>query len=110
MHGGAPGAGALRGNQNATKHARFTLKSRELPLLGRLQNCAADLGRAQWAVMELLARGDAHRVEVAEKHVALCAQQLRSAALALDRVLVGRGDEDGLYKLVEGVLRLTENV
>jgi hypothetical protein len=31
-------------------------------------------------------------------------------ALALDRVLVERGDEDGRRRLVEGALRLVESV
>jgi len=36
-------------------------------------------------------------------------ERVLKAALALDRVLVERGDEDG-RRLVEGALRLTEHV
>jgi hypothetical protein len=45
--------------------------------------------------MELIAQGDAHRIEAAEDRVAHCMQRLVKAALALDRVLAERGDEDG---------------
>jgi hypothetical protein len=37
-------------------------------------------------------------------------QRLLKAALALDRVLVERGDEEGRRRLVEGALRRAENV
>jgi len=60
--------------------------------------------------MESHARGDARRIELAKERVAQCMHRLRQAALALDRVLVERGDEDGRRRLVEGALRLTENV
>jgi hypothetical protein len=58
------------------------------------------------AVMNSRAHGDPHRVEVAGEHVSRCMQRLLKAALALDRVLVERGDEDGRRRLVEGALRL----
>ena len=57
--------------------------------------------------MNSRAHGDPHRVEIAEERVAACAQRLRRAALALDRVLVERGDDEGRRRLVEGALRLT---
>jgi len=60
--------------------------------------------------MESHARGDARRVELAEEHVSRCMQRLRSAALALDRVLAERGDEDGRRRWVEPALRLIANV
>jgi hypothetical protein len=37
-------------------------------------------------------------------------QRLAKAAVAFDLVLVERGDEDGRRRLVDGALRLTENV
>ena len=58
----------------------------------------------------MLAQGDAHRIEVADGRVALCMQRLLKAALAADRVLAERGDEEGRRRLVEGALRLTANV
>jgi hypothetical protein len=60
--------------------------------------------------MELIAHGDAHRIETAEERVALYAQRLLKAALALDRVLVERGDDEGRRSLVEPALRLTASV
>ena len=65
---------------------------------------------AQLAVMNARAHGDAHRVELAEERVAACAQRVRRAALMLDRVLAERGDSDGRRRLVDGALRLAENV
>jgi hypothetical protein len=55
--------------------------------------------------MNARARGDDHRVEVAEQHVSRCVQRVLKAVLALDRVLVERGADDG-RRLVEGALRL----
>lgn len=66
--------------------------------------------RAQLAVMESLAHGDAHRIEAASEHVAECTHQLRQVALMLDRVLGEPGDPDGLSALVEGALRLAATV
>jgi hypothetical protein len=109
-HGGAAGTGAPRGNQNARTHGQYSAKSRDLLALGRLQNRVADLARAQLKVMELLAQGDARRIEVAEERVAHCMQRLVKAAGALDHVLAERGDEDGRCKLVEGALRLAAAV
>jgi hypothetical protein len=54
-------------------------------------------------------RGDDHRAEIAEQRVSTRMQRVRRAALALDRLVVERGDEDGRRRLVEGALRLTEN-
>jgi hypothetical protein len=54
--------------------------------------------------MELIAQGDAHRTEAAEERVAHCMERLVTAAL--DRVLVGRGDEDGRRRLIESARRL----
>jgi hypothetical protein len=59
--------------------------------------------------MNSRAHGDPHRVKVAEERVSRCMQRLAKAALALDRVLVERGDEDG-RRLVEGARRLAANV
>jgi len=73
-------------------------------------NCAADLARARLAVMESLAHGAHRRVQAAVERVTLCMRHLVAAALALDRVLVERGDEDGRRQLVESALRLTANV
>ena len=70
-------------------------------------NRVAELATAQMAVMNERAHGDPHRVEVADERVAACMQRLRSAALALDLVLVERGDAEGRRRLVEGALRLT---
>jgi hypothetical protein len=69
------------------------LLARELLALGRNQNRAADLVRAQWAVMELIAQDDAHRIEIEEERVVPARNGLRRAAPGLDRVLVERGDE-----------------
>lgn len=109
LHGGAPGTGAPRGNTNAKRNGRYSARSRELRALGRLQVRTADLVRAQLAVMNSRAHGDAHRVEIAAQRVAACAQWVRRAALALDRVLADCGDENGRRRLVEGALRLTES-
>jgi len=54
--------------------------------------------------------GDARRVEIAEQRATGCKQRLATAALAVDRVLVERGDGDSRRRLVEGALRLTANV
>jgi hypothetical protein len=109
LHGGAPGVGAPRGNTNARRHGHYSATSREIRALGRLLNRVAELATAQLAVMNAHARGDAHRVEIAEQRVSRWMQRLAKAALALDRVLVERGDEDG-RRLVEGALRITGNV
>jgi hypothetical protein len=66
--------------------------------------------RAQWAVMESLAQGDVHRIEVAEKRGALCMQRLVATAHVLDCMLAERGDEDGRRRLVEPALRLSNSV
>jgi len=110
LHGGAPGTGAPPANTNARKHGRYSGKSRELRALGRLQNRTADLARAQLAVMKSCARGDGRGVEIAEQRVSKCMQRLLKAALALDRVLVERGDEVGRRGLVEGARRLSVRV
>jgi len=60
--------------------------------------------------MESHARGDGRRINPAEERVAQCMHRLRQAALALDCVLVERGDEDGRRRLVEGARRLGFNV
>jgi hypothetical protein len=52
--------------------------------------------------MNARARGDDHRVELAERRVSSCMQRLAKAALVLDRL----GDEEGRRRLVEGALRL----
>lgn len=70
----------------------------------------ADLARAQLAVMESLAQEDVRRVQAAEERVAQCVERLVAAALALDRVLAERGDDEGRRKLVEGALRLSNGV
>jgi len=62
------------------------------------------------AVLEALACGDDRRVQASEERVAQCMQRLAKVVLALDRVLVERGDDDGRRSLVEGALRLTANV
>ena len=105
-HGGAPSTGAPRGNTNARRHGRYSAKTREIQALGRLQNRIADLARAQLAILKALACGDDHRFEIAEKPVAQCMRRLVAAALALDRVLAARGDDEGRRKLIEGALRL----
>jgi hypothetical protein len=110
LHGGAPGSGAPRGNTNAKKHGRYSDKSRELRALGRVQIRTENLARAQLAVMNSRARGDPHRVEIAEERVSRCMQRLAKAALALERVLAERGNEDGRQRLVEGALRITAHV
>ena len=106
LHGGAPDTGAPRGNNNARKHGRYSAKSRELRAIGRIQIRTADLLKARLAALEALAFGDDCRIEIAEKRVAQCMQRLVKAALALDRVLAERGDEEGQRRLVEGALRL----
>ena len=52
---------------------------------------------------------DPYRVEIAEQRVSGCMQRLAKAAVALDRVLVETGDEEG-RRLVERARRLTESV
>jgi hypothetical protein len=59
--------------------------------------------------MNARAHADRRRIKVAKKRVTRGMQRLAKAALALDRVLVECGDEDGC-SLVEGALRLAENV
>jgi len=98
--------GAPPGNNNASKHRRYSAKSRELRALGRVQVRTAELARAQLAVMNSRARGNRRRIETAEQHVSHCLQRLAKAARVLDRVLVERRDEDGRRKLVAGALRL----
>lgn len=110
IHGCAPGTGAPRGNTNARRHGLYTAQSREIRALGRLLNRVADLVKAQLAVMNARAHGDVHRVEIEENWVSMHLQRLSKAALALDRVLVQRGDETGRHTLVEGALALIENV
>ena len=56
--------------------------------------------------MNSRARGDDRGVEIAEQNVSRCKERLRRAALALERVMVERGDEHG-RRLVEGALRFT---
>ena len=70
----------------------------------------AELAAAQLAVMNSRAHGDPHRAEIAEERATGCMQQLLKAALALDRVLEERGDEDGRRRLVESALRLVAAV
>jgi len=110
LHGGAPGTGAPPANTNARKHGRYSVRSRELRALGQVQIWTAELARAQLAVMNSCARGDGRGVEIAEQRVSRCMQRLLKAALVLDLVLVERGDEDGRRRLVEGSLRLVQNV
>jgi hypothetical protein len=110
IHGGAPGTGAPRENTNARRHGRYSVQSREIRALGRVQNRTADLLKAQLAALEALACGDDRRVAVTEERVAHCMQRLRRAALVLDRVLAERGDEEGRRRLVEAALRLADNV
>jgi hypothetical protein len=65
---------------------------------------------AQLAIMNSRACGDPRRIGIAEERVSRCMKRLRRAALALDRVLVERGHEDGRRRrLVEGALWLTES-
>jgi sirohydrochlorin ferrochelatase len=97
------------GNPNARKHGRYRAQSREIRTLGVHWAAVATSGRPVGG-HKLLAHADAHRVAAAEERVAACAQRVRRAALALDRVLVERGDEDARQQLVEGALRLTESV
>ena len=68
------------------------------------------MAKAQLAILEALACGDARCVEIAETRAIACMHRPRKAALVLDRVLVDRGDEDVRRRLVEGALRLTGNV
>jgi rRNA processing protein Krr1/Pno1 len=86
------------GNTNAHRHGRHSSRNREIQALGRVLKHVTDLARAQIAVMNSHAHGDPHRVEIAEKRVSRCMQRLAKAALALDRVLVDRGDENGLHQ------------
>jgi hypothetical protein len=62
------------------------------------------------AVFEALGCGDDRRVQIAEQHVSQCMHRLQQAALALDRVLAERGDDDGRRRLVEGAVRLAASV
>jgi hypothetical protein len=69
----------------------------------------AGLVQAQWAIMESLAQevnSARNRRDAFDRVRAM----LLKLALALDRVLVGCGDEDGRRHLVEGALRLTDTV
>ena len=47
------------------------------------------------AVIDSRAHGDPHRVEIADERVATCAQRVRRAALALDRVVTDQRHETG---------------
>jgi hypothetical protein len=105
LHGGAPSTGAPRGNTNARRHGRYSGQTREIRALGRLLNRVAELAKAQLAVANSRSHGDPQRVEIAENRVSTHMQRLSKAALALDRVLVERGNEGG-RRLVEGAVRL----
>ena len=108
---GAPGDGgrnetrAAKGETRAGM-VRCSAERREIRALGRVLNRVADLVRAQVAAMTSRARGDPHRVEVAEEHVSRCLHRLAKIALALDRVLFERGNDEGRRRLVGGALRL----
>jgi len=107
LHGGASGTGAPPGNNNARKHGRYTAKSRELRVLGRVQVRTAELARAQLAVMNSCARGDGRAVEIAEQRVSRCMQRLLKAVRALDRVLVDVQDVDRLVERLRAAAELT---
>ena len=66
---------------------------------------AASVFQTQLALINARARGDDHRAEIAEQRVSTRMQRVRRAALALDRLVVERGDEDG-RRLVEGARRM----
>ena len=96
---------------------RLHLEDRELrwPLQGATgasgpAQTAPALAQEQWAVMGALACGDDGGIEVAEQRAMACAQRLRRAALVLYRVVVKRGDQGSVGKLIEGALRLAATV